>query len=93
MYDADEKVLSLASSYAFTARARASNRYKLGEGVVGQVALEQSPILLCNIRRQDVVIRTGMISKPPLNTYTFPLMYNQGYMAFWSWHRLNPLIR
>ncbi len=78
VYDADEKVLSLASSYAFTARARVSNRYKLGEGVVGQVALEQSPILLCNIRRQDVVIRTGMISKPPLNTYTFPLMYNQG---------------
>lgn len=77
VYDADEKIVGLVSTYAFTERDRVSNRYKLGEGVVGQVALEKTPILLRNIRRQDAVIRTGMTSKPPLNTYTFPLAYNQ----------------
>ncbi|GAK57942.1 putative signal transduction histidine kinase [Candidatus Vecturithrix granuli] len=77
VYDADEKMVGLMSSYAFTERDRVSNRYKLGEGVVGQVALEKAPILLRNIRRQDAVIRTGITSKPPLNTYTFPLVYNQ----------------
>lgn len=77
VYEDEEGVVKLFSSYAFTERDRVSNRYKLGEGVVGQVALEKTPILLKNIRRQDGLIRTGTKSTAPLNTYTFPLVYNQ----------------
>ena len=76
-YEDEEEVVKLFSSFAFTARDRLSNRYTLGEGVVGQVALEKTSILLKNIRRQDGLIRTGTTSTPPLNTYTFPLLYNQ----------------
>lgn len=77
VYDAKQEAVALYSSYAFTERDNVSNRYTLGEGVVGQVALEKSPILLKNIRRSDGLIKTGTTSTVPLNTYTFPLIYDQ----------------
>ena len=77
VYDAAQAVVTLHSSFAFTARARVSNRYALGEGVVGQVALEKTPILLKHVRRADSVIQTGVATQPPLNTYTLPLIYDQ----------------
>ncbi len=77
VYNSEQQNLMLYSSYAFTDRDRVSNRYALGEGVVGQVALEQSPILLKNIRRGEGVITTGTTSQAPRNTYTFPLVYDR----------------
>ncbi|MBD3309042.1 HAMP domain-containing protein, partial [candidate division KSB3 bacterium] len=76
IYDSEEASARLFSSFAFTEREKVSNVYHLGEGVVGQVALERKPILLKNIRRDERLIRTGTTSRPPLNTYTFPLIYD-----------------
>ena len=75
VYKKEEKILQLYASYAFIERKELSNRFKLGEGVVGQVALQRSPIQLENIRKESIVISTGTTSEPPLNTYTFPLIY------------------
>ena len=75
-YDKKKEVLKLKGTFAFTERNKLSNTYRLGEGVVGQVALEQSPILLKHLTRQEALITTGIVSKVPLNTYTFPLLYD-----------------
>ena len=77
VYDEEQQMLSLYSSFAFTERDRATSQYRLGEGVIGQVALEKTPILLKNIARPDALIRTGTTTKAPLNTYTLPLIYDR----------------
>lgn len=75
VFDENEGVLKQYANYAFVQREEISNRFKLGEGTVGQVALQQSPIQLKNIQRSQLIIATGTTSEPPLNTYTFPLLY------------------
>lgn len=75
VFDENEGVLKQYANYAFVQREEISNRFKLGEGTVGQVALQQSPIQLKNIQRSQLIIDTGTTSEPPLNTYTFPLLY------------------
>ena len=75
VFDENEDVLKQYANYAFVQREEISNRFKLGEGTVGQVALQQSPIQLKNIQRSQLIIDTGTTSEPPLNTYTFPLLY------------------
>lgn len=71
-----ENKLILNSSFAFIERDRLSNIYELGQGIVGQVALEKKPILLKNIRKSEGEIYAGTIKEAPLNIYAFPLIYN-----------------
>ncbi len=65
----------LMSSYAYTERDKLSNEFQLGEGVVGQVALEKKPILLKNMGVSDAEIVSGTAAQLPFNTYTYPLLY------------------
>lgn len=75
IYCKETNDLELYGTYAFVERDELSNRYKIGQGVVGQVAFEKQPILLRNIQRRDVLITTATVSAPPLNTYTLPLLF------------------
>lgn len=75
LFDKEEQTLSLYATYAFKERNDISNKYKLGEGLVGQVALEQKPILLKNVTRQESVVHTGVISEAPLYIYALPLVF------------------
>ncbi|WP_265444282.1 response regulator [Acetivibrio straminisolvens] len=79
LYNDEDKKLYLNSSYAFTERDRLSNQYELGEGIIGQVALERKPILLKNVKRHEALITTGTVSEAPLNIYAMPLLY-QGHL-------------
>lgn len=75
LYDKEEKHLTLYATFAFKERNEISNTYKLGEGLVGQVALEQKPILLKNVTRQQAVVNSGVISEAPLYIYAMPLVF------------------
>jgi signal transduction histidine kinase/DNA-binding response OmpR family regulator len=75
LYDTKEESLRLYSSFAFTERNKLSNKYCLGEGVIGQVALEKKPILLTNVNKGQASITTGTMDETPLNVYAFPLVY------------------
>ncbi len=74
LYDQDKNVLKLTASFAFTEREHLSNEYQLGEGIVGQVALEKEAILLKNVIKKDEYIITGTYQEVPNNIYTFPLL-------------------
>jgi len=76
IYDTKDDTLFQYSSYAHIVRDELSTRFNLGEGVVGQVALQKSPILLKNIKKDQLTITTGTTTQEPYNTYTFPLVYN-----------------
>lgn len=69
--------LNLIASFSFVEREGLSNHFNYGEGVIGQVAKEGKAILLKNIKRQDMVISTGVTEEPPINTYTLPLIDRQ----------------
>lgn len=47
----------------------------LGEGVIGQVALDKRAILLANINRGDADARSGTIDEAPVSIYAMPLLY------------------
>lgn len=68
--------LTLQGTFAFTEHDCLFKTYQLGEGVIGQVAVERAPILLTQRPSEDRLITTGTFSGTPLNTYTFPLLYN-----------------
>lgn len=75
VYDTAQEWLKLYGSFAFVQRDDLSNTYKLGEGVIGQAALEKKPILLKYIAPEDRLILSGTTSKAPLNIYALPLIY------------------
>ena len=77
LYNEEQKHLKLYGTFAFTDRDIVSNKYKLGEGIIGQAALERSPIFLRHLSQEDALITTGTVNEAPLNTYTFPLIYNE----------------
>ncbi|HEY5525462.1 MAG TPA: response regulator, partial [Clostridium sp.] len=89
-----ENKLILNSSFAFTEREKLSNIYELGEGIIGQVALERKPILLTNVRKSEAAICTGTIYEAPLNVYAFPLIYQDelyGVIELSSFETFNKL--
>ncbi len=76
-YNKETEVCELTASFAFVERKYISNQFKIGEGIVGQVAIEKKPILLKNITREEAVGHTGTVSEPPKHIYAVPLSYEQ----------------
>ena len=75
IYNKEDEISSLLGAYAFVRKGDISHKFKLGEGTIGQVALQKTPINLKNITTQYMSIETGTATKSDLNTYTFPLIY------------------
>jgi signal transduction histidine kinase/CheY-like chemotaxis protein/HAMP domain-containing protein len=73
--DAPEPELRLLASYAFTERKHLSNRYRLGEGLVGQCALEKQPILLTNVPHNYIQISSGLGQAVPMNIIVLPILF------------------
>lgn len=75
IYKEETETLDLIASYAFTERQKLMNHLKLGESLVGQVAVERKPILLKNVNRNEGLINSGLISEAPLNIVGIPLVF------------------
>src|SRR5687767_14125184 len=68
-------VLRLIASYAYRARKHVANRYMVGEGLVGQAALEKQPILLQNVPDDYIQITSGLGEAPPRNIIVLPILF------------------
>jgi len=71
----DEAYLKLLASYAFRERKNADNKFKLGEGLVGQCALEKEKILLTNAPKDYIKISSGLGEATPLNIIVMPVVF------------------
>ncbi|HCF28636.1 MAG TPA: two-component system sensor histidine kinase/response regulator [Cyanobacteria bacterium UBA11049] len=71
----ENKQFRLISSYAYTKRKNLSNEFKLGEGIVGQAALEKKTILITNIPSDYIAITSGLGEAVPRNLIVVPLIY------------------
>jgi HAMP domain-containing protein/Skp family chaperone for outer membrane proteins len=77
----DEAVLQLIASYAYKERKHVANRFRPGEGLVGQSALERKPILLTNVPDDYVQISSGLGEAPPRNIIVLPILFEDEVKA------------
>ncbi|HEX8432074.1 MAG TPA: response regulator, partial [Longimicrobium sp.] len=73
--DTNSPLLKLIASYAYRARKNVSNRFHLGEGLVGQSALEKKPILLTGVPDDYITISSGLGESPPRNIVVLPVLF------------------
>jgi CheY-like chemotaxis protein/signal transduction histidine kinase/HAMP domain-containing protein len=68
-------VLKLIASYAYKQRKHLSNRFHLGEGIVGQSALEKKPIVLSNVPEDYIQIVSGLGEASARNILVLPVLF------------------
>ena len=73
--DNNTPILKLIASYAYKERKHVGNRFHLGEGLVGQAALEKKPILLTNVPDDYIRITSGLGEAPPRNILVLPVLF------------------
>ncbi|WP_392532180.1 response regulator [Nostoc sp. C117] len=71
----DQPLLKLLSSYAYKERKNLANQFRLGEGLVGQCALEKQRILLMEVPSDYIRISSGLGEAPPLNIIVLPILF------------------
>lgn len=86
--------LHLTGSYAYLKRKGFSNNFKVGEGLVGQSALERKTILISNVPDDYIKINSGLGESVPLNIIVVPLAYDEeiaGVIELGSFNEYNDL--
>ncbi|MCK5033765.1 MAG: GAF domain-containing protein, partial [Calditrichia bacterium] len=72
----DSDSIKLAGSYAYKTRKNLSNEFKIGEGLIGQAALEKQSILITDVPDDYIKINSGVGEATPLNILVTPLVYD-----------------
>jgi signal transduction histidine kinase/DNA-binding response OmpR family regulator/HAMP domain-containing protein len=78
---AENPHLKLLSSYAFKERKNVSSQWGLGEGLVGQCALEKQRILLTNVPSDYIEITSGLGESTPQNIVVLPILFENKVKA------------
>jgi CheY-like chemotaxis protein/HAMP domain-containing protein len=71
----DESVLQLFASYAYTERKHLAQRFSLGEGMVGQAALEKKRILVTQVPENYVHVSSALGEAAPRNLVVVPVLF------------------
>ncbi|MCW5833665.1 MAG: response regulator [Labilithrix sp.] len=75
------KTLKLLSSYAYRERKHVASRFRLGEGLVGQAALEKKSIVLTKVPGDYIEINSGLGEAPPLTIIVIPILFEDDVRA------------
>jgi HAMP domain-containing protein/signal transduction histidine kinase/CheY-like chemotaxis protein len=67
--------LKLFSAYAFTEELEINREFALGQGLVGQCALEKERILLTNVPNDYIKIGSGLGDAPPVSVIILPVLF------------------
>jgi methyl-accepting chemotaxis protein/putative methionine-R-sulfoxide reductase with GAF domain len=67
--------LKLLASYAYTQRKGISNKFKLGEGLVGQAALEKQTLIINDLPEDYICVQSGLGEAVPKQLLVMPFMY------------------
>ncbi|MBF2075050.1 MAG: response regulator [Synechococcales cyanobacterium C42_A2020_086] len=79
--ETEAPVLKLLSSYAYRERKHLANRFRLGEGLVGQCALEKQRILLTDVPSDYIRISSGLGEAAPTNIVVLPVLFEDQVTA------------
>jgi tubulin-specific chaperone A len=72
-----DNLLQLVGSFAWNQRKQDKNSFNLGEGLIGQVALEKKTIELTKIPEDFIDIRSGMGISKPSKVIIIPLLHEE----------------
>ena len=87
-----EAVLKLVATYAYRERRGLSNAFRVGEGLVGQCALEKERILITDVPEDYVQVNSGLGAAPPRNIVVLPVLFEgevKAVVELASFHRFN----
>ncbi len=70
-----EPYLKQLATYADPFEGSEARRYRLGEGLVGQCALEKQRLLLADIPPDSIRVRSGLVQAVPRNIIVLPVLY------------------
>jgi HAMP domain-containing protein/signal transduction histidine kinase/CheY-like chemotaxis protein len=73
--------LNLFAAYAFGEEVKTQKQFALGEGLVGQCALEKERILLTNVPKNYTKISSGLGKASPLNLIVLPVLFEKEIKA------------
>ena len=79
--DLQNEKLKLFAAYAYGNELELQEEFKLGEGLVGQVAVEKERILLTNVPPKYVQIKSGLGQAAPLNLIVLPVLFESQIKA------------
>lgn len=94
IYIKENGQLDLIGSYAFHHRKNNSNTVKLGQGLVGQAALEKKLIVYSDIPHDYIKINSGLGNSIPENITVFPFLYEdevKGVLEIGASHQFTEL--
>jgi HAMP domain-containing protein/signal transduction histidine kinase/CheY-like chemotaxis protein len=72
-----EAELKLVASYGYKKRKNVSNRFKPGEGIVGQAALERKGITITEPPKDYIKVTSGLGEAPPRNIVVLPVPFEE----------------
>ncbi|MDP2709572.1 MAG: response regulator, partial [Solirubrobacteraceae bacterium] len=79
--DDGEHELRLIASYGYQKSASASDRFRIGEGLVGQAALEGKSILVSEAPPDYVKVTSGLGEALPVNIVVMPILFEEQVLA------------
>ncbi|TMA59391.1 MAG: response regulator, partial [Deltaproteobacteria bacterium] len=71
----DDPRLKLLATYAYKECKQLGTQFKLGEGLIGQCALQKERILLTNVPGDYIQISSGLGAAPPFNIIVLPVLF------------------
>jgi len=94
-YDKSENVpyLTLLASYAYEHPGEVGKRLEMGQGLVGQCALETKKILLTNAPSDYIRVTSGLGSAAPVNIIVLPVVFEgevKAVLELASFERFSP---
>jgi len=88
----EEPDLRLLASYAYTEGDHLRTRFRAGEGLVGQAAVERQPILLTDVPQNYLQISSGLGAASPSNIFVVPVLFEgqvKAVIELASFYRFN----
>jgi HAMP domain-containing protein/signal transduction histidine kinase/CheY-like chemotaxis protein len=73
--------LKLFAAYAFGEEVKTAKEFALGQGLVGQCALEKERILLTNVPKNYIKIGSGLGKASPVNLIVLPVLFEKEIKA------------
>jgi len=94
--DSSEPYLMFQAGYAYKPRKDLAREFRLGEGLIGQCALDKRPILLTNVPPDYIRITSGLGQASPLSILILPVLFEgevRAVIELASFQELSPIHR
>lgn len=81
LYNDNQQVLVLSGSYALYELGNINKHYKMGQGIIGQVAKEHKTAILKNVPKEIHTISSGSMHTAPQQIYVMPIIFEEKLLA------------